>query len=339
NDKRLGGELIMDPMRGRAALLWNGIIQLLLEDGFLAADKVSQLAGYAAFQAERNFTLAEVADQSGVAAEPMRQAADSIRQARKVVFIHSPDRAQDQSPYDMCTLANFMLLLRAVGVEAELLLPRNNANSAGIEVNGVDPAFLPGRKPASGLPGAASADELRELLMAGEIRGALIIGEDPLGWDRTSGWFQNLEFLVAMDWTATETTHFADVVLPGSTFLESTGQRCNYLGELVDFKQTVKPPAAVCGRELLTRLATAFGIHEVVTSVDRLGELQLEQLGEMAPYYWNSGQQRTAPVAREHLVPVGGSVRTLPIQPPLTHTERYKREIREVGTERFRVQQ
>ena len=339
SDNLLSGELVMDPMRGRAALLWNGIIQLLLEDDFLAKEKVSKLTGYQEFMTGREFSLEQVADQTGIEADQIRKAAASISAAGKIVFIHSPDRLQDQSPSDMRTLANFVLLLRAVGVDAQLLLPRNNANSAGLEVNGADPAFLPGREAAEGLPGAASALELRELLQQGTIKGALIIGEDPLSWNRTSGWFQNLEFLVAMDWTDNETTHFADVVLPGSTFLETAGTRCNYLGEIEHFTEAIEPPAGFSGRDALTDLATAFGIEDAAADADNLTELQLEKLGDMAAFYWNSGQQRLVSVEREQLVAVDSSVKSLPIQPPLTHADRYKRELREIGTERFRVHQ
>jgi anaerobic selenocysteine-containing dehydrogenase len=142
-----------------------------------------------------------------------------------------------------------------------------------------------------------------------------------------------------MDWTDNETTHFADVVLPGSTFLETAGTRCNYLGEIEHFTEAIEPPAGFSGRDALTDLATAFGIEDAAADADNLTELQLEKLGDMAAFYWNSGQQRLVSVEREQLVAVDSSVKSLPIQPPLTHADRYKRELREIGTERFRVHQ
>ena len=47
---------------------------------------------------------------------------------------------------DLETLANFVVLLRAAGVRADLLLPRITANSAALEVMGADPAFDAGRR-------------------------------------------------------------------------------------------------------------------------------------------------------------------------------------------------
>ena len=142
-----------------------------------------------------------------------------------------------------------------------------------------------------------------------------------------------------MDWTDNETTHFAYVVLPGSTFLETKGTRCNYLGEVVEFKEAIEPPAGFSGREALTELAIAFGISDAADAADKLSKLQLDRLGAMAAYYWNNGQTREVAVGRPSLVAVDGSVKALPIQPPLTHADRYKHQLREIGTERFRVQQ
>jgi len=62
----------------------------------------------------------------------------------------------------------------------------------------------------------------------------------------------------------------------------------------------------------------------------------LEKLGDLARFYWNTGEERVPPGSLR-LVPTGAAVQTGSMQPPLTHGEKYKREIREVGTGRFRV--
>ncbi|HDS30883.1 MAG TPA: hypothetical protein ENN67_07575, partial [Firmicutes bacterium] len=210
NTDEILSTLTMDPMRGRAAILWNGVMQILLDEGFFPADKVRKIEGSEEFLAARNFQLDSVAALSGVEAEEIRKAAEIVREAKKIVFVHSPDRAEDNAPHDIETLANFVILLRAIGIEADLLLPRLLANSAGLEIMGADPAFAVGKIPvASDLKGAKNHDELAGLLKSGEIRAALIIGEDPMAWTSTGSWFQNIEFLAAMDWTGTETTQFA----------------------------------------------------------------------------------------------------------------------------------
>ncbi|MFH1313482.1 MAG: FAD-dependent oxidoreductase [Candidatus Eisenbacteria bacterium] len=315
---RLISTVAMDPMRGTAAVLWNCIIQVL-------------------FEAPGQAGIDQAAEASGVEPKAIRKAADIVKQAKRVVFIHSPDRPQDRSAGDMETLANFVVLLRSTGVHADILLPRIIANSAALEIMGADPAFEAGRIPSrQDLGGARSHEELRSLLKSGEIRAALIIGEDPMAWGRTGAWFENVEFLAAMDWTNTETTQYADVILPSSTYLETEGTRCNFEGRLMEFATATRPPAGISGREVLEELAVEFGIEVGSDLTTRIRTEVESNLGPLTCFYWNTGQQR---VSRDkaRVVPTETGVRTISIQPPLTHAEKYKKEIREVGTERFRV--
>jgi len=327
--------LAMDPMRGRASILWNGVLQVLLDEKFFKAADVKKIEGSKEFLAKRGFAAEEVSKLSGIGTENIRKAAGIIREAKRIVFIHSPDRTQDQAPGDMETLANLVVLLRSSGAQVDLLLPRNLSNSAAIEIMGADPAFAPGRTAApKKMPGARTHTGMRELLESGEIRAAFIIGEDPLAWRQAGSWFRNIEFLAAMDWTETETTQFADVVLPGSTYLETAGTRCNFEGRLVEFSGAVDPPAGVPGDGILRGLLAELGLDPAGAS--KIGEIVKEGLGDLAAYYWNRGEERSAGGVMR-LVRVEPDVRAGAIPPPLTHGERYKREIREVGTERFRV--
>lgn len=327
----------MDPMRGRAAVLWNGVMQVLLDEGYFKPSVVKKIGGAAAFLKNRDFKIENVAALSGVDAADIRRGAEIIKGARRVVFIHTPDRVQDQAPGDMEALANFIVLLRAAGIEAELVLPRIHSNTAALEVTGADPAFGPGRVPnPEGVAGARSRAELRALLAAGEIKGALIIGEDPMGSGVTGAWFQNVEFLGAMDWTSTETTRYADVVLPGSTYLETAGTRCSFDGSLVQYARAVEPPAGVSGDEVLRGLAAEFGVAAGADTGAEIAAIVGERLGRFACAYWNTGEERAVP-EKARLVATGAVIHSGTIQPPLTHGEKYKREIRDVGTGRFRV--
>jgi formate dehydrogenase major subunit len=327
----------MDPMRGRAAVLWNGVLQLLIDGGVLDAAKIAEIAGGKAFLEGRDFGVDKVAQLTGVDAAAIRSAAGILGKSKRVVIIHSPDRVQDQAEGDLQTLGNLVLLLRSAGVRADLLLPRMHANSAGLEVTGADPSFGPGRSPAPpGAAGAGSREELRALLESGEIRGALIVGEDPLAWGPTGSWFRDVEFLAAMDWTDTETTRAADVVLPGSTYLETAGTRCSFEGALLSYSRVVEPPAGAAGDEVLKGLAGELGVATPEDTAAAADSAVRGALGDLVRFYWNTGEERVA-AAGPRLVRSGEGVRTGSIPPPLTHGEKYKREIREVGTGRFRV--
>jgi len=334
----------LDPMRGRAAWLWQGVARALIDGGTVAREAVAALAGGEAFLASLTRDVETIAELTGVAASAIHRTAELLGAAERVVFVQSPDRPQDRAAGDLVLFADLLLLLRARGARADLLLPALNANWAGLPVAGADPAFAPGRQPiaaASGIPaGARDQSELRAALAAGQIRAAVVIGEDPFEHARTSAYFPNLEFLVAIDWTETETTRFADVSLPGTTYLECAGTRCNFEGRRIDFAPAVTPPAGRPGWRVLADLARHCGVD---VAVERAQELtaQLEtavraHAAERAAYYWNTGEARSAPPQTRLVVPEL-EAKAVSIPPALTHSGRYKRAIREVGTARFRV--
>ncbi len=178
---------------------------------------------------------------------------------------------------------------------------------------------------------------MRALLEDGKIRAALVIGENPLDFDRPGSWFQNVEFFAAMDWAETETTRFADVTLPGATFLETPGTRCNFEGVVATYAAAVAAPGGQHGVDIMGSLSKAFGLELPGDLSGHISTLVTEKLGNLAPLYWNTGQERPL---RENgrLIPVEVDAKASSIQPPLTHSQKYRKELREVGTERFRVQ-
>jgi predicted molibdopterin-dependent oxidoreductase YjgC len=329
-------------MRGRSALLWNGVMQVLLDRGFFARDAVRALPGGEAYLGDLfDYSPKAIADLTGVEIQKIVEAADLVAAAKRVVIIHSPDRTQDQAPGDAVALANMILLLRAKGIPADIILPFVGANGAAVEILGADPGFLAGRMPVNGLPGAKSRAELLALLKEGRLKAALVIGEDPMRDDKTASYFGNTEFLAALDWTPTETTDYADVVLPGSTFLESGGTRINFEGRLVRYAPALRPPSGATTVEVLAGLARAFGLADVGATSDdisnRLDRLMRAKLGDQARHYWNTGEARGCADAG-HLQVADVRTKPSPIAPPLTVAEHYKRQVRDVGVDRYRVQ-
>jgi formate dehydrogenase major subunit len=339
SDRKLAA-VALDPMRGRSAILWTGVLRELIETGAAPRRRIEGMPGAAAMLGTLEKDLSDIADLTGVDEARICEAAALIAQAKRVVVVHTPDRPEDQALGDLETLANLVLVLRATGARADLLLPRLGANGAGLELAGADPAFHPGRVCSDGLPGAHDRAQLRQLVTAGQLRAMLVIGEDPLGHGRTGSYFQNLEFLAAIDWRQTETTRAADVALPGTTYLECEGTRCNFEGRRLRFERAVAPPSGVPGWKVLAQLATALGVKVDAASVDDLTqelERAVEQgLGARAAFYWN-GAAHPAWDGIGTLVAPEVRARPAVIPPPLTPGALYKRAIREVGTQRFRV--
>ena len=97
-----------------------------------------------------------------------------------------------------------------------------------------------------------------------------------------------------MDWTDTETTRGADVVLPGSTYLETAGTRCSFEGTLLSYSRVVEPPAGAAGDEVLKGLARALGVAAPGDAAAAVDCVVREKLGELVRFYWNTGEERTA---------------------------------------------
>lgn len=336
---RMLGSAAMDPMRGRAASLWAGILSLLVEKGRPAREAVAAMEGGQEFLSKLDSPLERTSAETGVSASLIENAAGILASAGSVAVIHTMDRAQDRSTGDTQILADLVLLLRAAGIRADLLLPRSFSNAAALEVSGADPCFSAGRLPAPPLPGAKSHRELREMLSSGSIRGALFIGEDPARDEKASSWLGSLEFLAVMDWAETETTRAADVILPGTTGLEEEGTRCGLDGCVRRFSAAV-PPIGIQGWEALSEMLSAAGVpceDEIGKLTEGIGALAVST-GPSSRWYW-----RSEPCGSR--VWEGGGRLVLPDLPgrpaascaPLTAAGLYKAMIREVGAERFKI--
>jgi len=333
-------DLRLDPMRGTAARLWTCITRTLIEQGHFAREAIEQLPGGKAFLANITAYDPDTTCQiTGVELGTSRKAVEMIGAAKKVVIVHSPDRSFDLAPGDLQVMANLALLIQGQGGSGDLILPSLAANGAGMEVSGADPAFAVGRVPANGLPGARTREELFGMLREGKIKAALVISEDPMSTDRVASYFGGVEFLAAVDWAQTETTIFADVAIPGSTFLESGGTRCNFEGKVVRFTPAVKPPAGAAGWQVLADLAARLGL-EVPDNVEALtaeiAEAARGHLGGQLPFFWNTGEAHGWDGSGQLVVADAGA-KPAPRVPAFNVSARYRRSVREVGIERFRV--
>lgn len=332
--------LSMDPMRGRAALMWNGVIQRLIDQELVSRAEIEAMPGGPEFLADTNPYDAERSEMiTGVDSARVDRAVALLGGAERVVVVHSPDRSRDLAPGDLQVLANLTLLLRRKGVRGDLILPSLAANGAGVEVCGADPTFDVGRMPSPDLPGARSRRELLELLKTGAIKAALVIGEDPMAADRTASYFGNVEFLTAVDWAHTETVQFADVAIGGSTPLESEGTRCNFEGSVVPFQPVIGALSGLKTWEALRGIAGALGV-EVPESFDdlsgQLAETIRRHQGAFLPFVWNTGEDRSWD-GTGTLVVADVEAQAAPVLPAYSVAARYRREKLEVGLEHFRI--
>ncbi|MFW6435334.1 MAG: molybdopterin oxidoreductase family protein [Halovenus sp.] len=159
-------------------------------------------------------------------------------------------------------LLDLLLLTGSVGRPGTgLFVLRGLANEQGAVDAGCVPDRLPGHQPVTDraardriaeewgiTPPSTPGKNARELLAAfgDEIRGALVVGENPAISKHDSEWLQErldaLEALVVVDIMLNRTTEYADVVLPAAAGIEKPGTLTNLERRVQQFPRATEPP-------------------------------------------------------------------------------------------------
>ena len=168
---------------------------------------------------------------------------------------------------------------KATAPGSGILFLRARANGQGLVDAGLTPELLPGHSPAdddserrrlSGYYGGAvppswtGCDGIWPRLESGEIRAALVLGEDPIGGagdpESVARVLGGLDVLVVADSVETATTRAADIVLPLATALQTNGSFTNSERRVQAVRAAAPPPGGVSNLELLRDLGAALGI-------------------------------------------------------------------------------
>ena len=157
--------------------------------------------------------------------------------------------------------------------------------------------------------------------------------------NRTEAIFNAVEFLAACDWAETETTLFANVAIPITTYLESEGTRINFEGRVIDFKAAVGAPNGIKTWHVLRNIAQHLGVEipgvfsSISASIEKL--IKNNQRNRL-PFYWNTGEARKWS-SDGALTVADVSISSFPGVPALTPCAQHKNEIQEIGIEHYRV--
>ena len=102
-----------------------------------------------------------------------------------------------------------------------------------------------------------------EEMRARELKGLVLFGADlvgNLGRERVEEALEALELLVLIDTRRTETSLYADAVLPAASFAETDGTFTNHAGRVQRIQRAFSPPGdALEGWRLLADLGRALG--------------------------------------------------------------------------------
>jgi formate dehydrogenase major subunit len=236
---------------GTDVALLNGLMHVILRDGLQDDPFIQERTeGFEALREAVRHYPPEVAEKiTGVPAATIEEVARIYGRTRRGIIFWGMGISQHTTGTDNArALISLALLTGNVGRPGTGLHPlRGQNNVQGASDVGLIPMVYTGYQsvedpqvrekfeaawgvpldPKSGL----TVVEIMKAALAGQIRGMLMMGENPFLSDpninKVRQCLQSLEFLAVQDIFLTETAEFADVILPASTHAEKQGTYIN----------------------------------------------------------------------------------------------------------------
>ena len=258
---------------GTDIALLNGLTNIIIHENLIDKDFITNrvVRGMEAFEELKNlvsnYTPETVENITGVPQGKLLTAARIFAGAHRPLIATGMGCSQQVTGTNtIFSLINMCLICGQIGkMGAGINPPRGQNNVQGVSDVGCLPMSYPGyipvaddenRKkvsaiwnfPYEALPGKTGLTtvEIMQAAHAGKVKGLYIMGENPMLTDpnlnHTRAALQKLEFLVVQDIFPTETTVYADVILPGVSFAEKNGTFVNSDRRVCRVRKAVDPP-------------------------------------------------------------------------------------------------
>ena len=236
---------------GTDVALINGLMNIILEKGWEDKDFIAaRTEGFEEFQAAVDqYPAVKAAEITGVPVEQLYQAAEILALNRPMAVMWAMGITQHiVGVRNVMDLANLQMLLGNMGKPGTGVNPLRGQNN----VQGAcDMGGLPNVYPAyqvvtneevqkkfrdawgatAPLKVGLTVTEMVPFLSDGRVKALYILGEDPVMSDPDSNHIRHCldaaEFIILEDIFPTETSPYADVLLPGASFAEKTGTFTN----------------------------------------------------------------------------------------------------------------
>lgn len=244
-------ELYLQIRPGTDVALYNAMMHVIIEEGLIDRDFIEQrVEGYEDVAATvKAYTPERSAEICGVDRDELVRAARILGEANAAMIFWGMGISQHTHGTDnaRCLIA-LAMITGNVGRPGTGLHPlRGQNNVQGASDAGLIPMVFPDYqkvdddatrqwfeaywdRPLSGEPGL-TVTEITNAALEGGIKGMYVQGENPFISDpdvnKVRKALSALEFLVVQDIFLTETAEFADVILPGSSFMEKLGTYTN----------------------------------------------------------------------------------------------------------------
>ncbi|MFW5963010.1 MAG: formate dehydrogenase subunit alpha [Bacteroidota bacterium] len=263
----------LQPRMGTDVALLNGLMHVIIKENLIDEDFIQSRVegGMKAFEQLKSlvqkYTPEETERITRVPKSKITKAARIYAGASKAMIATGMGLSQQVVGTHMVfSLINMMLITGQIGKEgAGIDPPRGQNNVQGVTDIGVSPINYPGYIPVSdetnrrkmaklwnveyeklpAEPGLTTV-EIMHAAHDEKIKGMYIMGENPMMTDpdlnHTEEALKKLDFLVVQDIFPTETTPFADVILPASSFAEKDGTFVNSDRRTLRVRKAVEMP-------------------------------------------------------------------------------------------------
>jgi len=250
---------------GSDIALLNGLMYIILEKGWEAADFIAERTeNFEEFKDTiMGYPPEKASEISGVPVEKLYEAAEIMAASKPMAVMWAMGITQHISGVrNVMSLANLQMLLGNMGVPGGGVNPlrgQNNVQGA-CDLGGlpnVYPAYQPvtseeAQKKFKEAWGSTSntkvgltATEIIPGVLEGVTHALYILGEDPIMSDpdthHVRECLENVDFLVLQELFPSETSYYADVLLPGVSFAEKTGTYTNTERRVQMVHQAIEP--------------------------------------------------------------------------------------------------
>lgn len=266
-------DIILQPRLATDVALLNGMMYFIIKEGLVNQKFIQERVegGLEAFEQLKKVVekyTPEIVEQiTGVPAELYRQAAITYATAPTAMIATGMGMSQQTiGTNNVFALLNLMLITGQIGKERSgINPPRGQNNVQGATDVGASPVFYPGyipvvneenrlriaelwKVPFESLdpqPGLTTL-EIMDAVHSGQIKAMYIMGENPVITDphqaHTIEALEKLEFLVVQDIFHTETSVYADVILPAASLFEKNGTVVNSDRRVLRIRKAIDSP-------------------------------------------------------------------------------------------------
>ena len=281
-------DLWIDSKRGTHAVLINGILRDLINgekiDRVFIDRHTEGFSKLVKFLSE--FNREKVCRLTGITNEKYEILSRWLGNPKKnISFIYNLDSLREKSTGDLQAIANFLLITNRFSKEKNgLIILRDFANSAGLIDMGASPHYLPGhvrygndaeierigKAWGTDLKKVFKPVNLKNKMLAGEIRAVLVFGEDPLVHGENWKYFSGVEFLVASDMFPSATTGEAQVILPAASYMEQDGSFTSCDRRIQSVSQIFSPLNELENWNILMRITNSIKVGSQYASVSEI---------------------------------------------------------------------